>query len=162
MNPTITLVLAHDDAGAIGSGDGLPWVRIPEDMKHFRDATRGKPVIMGRRTMDTIGKPLPWRHNIVLTCDRSWHMDGVIVVHDVAGAMKAAGDARELMVVGGAEIYSQFASVAKRMLVTEVAGVHRADVFWKPDLTGWDEKERRKVLRDGDVVCTFATYVRQG
>jgi len=160
MKPTITLVLAHDEAGGIGSGDGLPWPRLPEDMKRFRDVTRGRSIVMGRRTMDTLGRPLPWRSNIVVTRDRSWRMDGVTVVNDVAGAVKAAGDAGEIMIVGGAEIYSQFAPMADRMLVTEVAGVHEADVFWRPDLSGWREKERSEVVRDGRIVCTFVTYER--
>jgi len=160
MKPIITLVLAHDEAGGIGHGDGLPWPRLPEDMKRFRDVTRGRSIVMGRRTMDTLGRPLPWRSNIVVTRDRSWHMDGVTVVHDVAGAVKAAGSVGEIMIVGGAEIYSQFAPMAQRMLVTEVAGVHDADVFWEPDLTGWAEKERTEVMRDGKVVCTFVAYDR--
>lgn len=161
MNSLITLVLAHDDAGAIGHGDGLPWSRIPEDMKHFRDATRGRPVIMGRRTMDTLGKPLPWRHNIVVTRDRGWRMDGVTAVHDVDAAVKAATDSSEIMVIGGAEIYRQFLPMARRILLTRVAGTHAADVFWTPDLTGWRETEKSEVVRDGAIVCTFATYERE-
>lgn len=160
MTPQITLVLAHDEAGAIGAGDGLPWPRVAEDMKRFRDATRGRPVVMGRRTMDTLGRPLPWRNNIVVTRDRSWRMDGVTVVHDIDGAIRAASGVHELMVIGGAEIYAQFISRADRILLTEIAGTYDADVFWKPDLTGWTEKERIEVVREGQLVCTFLTYER--
>lgn len=160
MKPIITLVLAHDEAGGIGHGDGLPWPRLPEDMKRFRDVTRGRMVVMGRRTMDTLGKPLPWRSNIVVTRDREWSMDGVTVVHDIEGAVKAASGMPDLMVVGGAEIYSQFLPRADRILLTEVTGTHEADVFWKPDLTGWKEKDRTDVERDGRTVCTFVTYER--
>lgn len=160
MNPTITLVLAHDDAGAIGNGAGLPWPRIPEDMKHFRDATRGKPVIMGRRTMDTLGKPLPWRHNIVLTRDRRWNMPGVAVAHDVDGALKAAASAAEIMIIGGAETYRLFQPMARRILLTRVAGTHKADTFWTPDLEGWTERSRAEVVHDGQRLCAFVCYER--
>jgi dihydrofolate reductase len=160
MIPAITLVLAHDEAGAIGRGDGLPWPRIPEDMKRFRDATRGRPVVMGRKTMLTLGRPLPWRHNIVLTRDRAWRMDEVTVVHSPDAAIAAAGDAREAMIIGGAETYRLFAPQACRMLLTLVYGTYEADVFWKPDLDGWTEKERQEVTRDGRPICSFRTYER--
>lgn len=160
MTQTITLVLAHDEAGAIGAGDGLPWPRLPEDMKHFRDATRGRPVVMGRRTMETLGKPLPWRNNIVVTRNREWAMPGVTVVHDVDSAIKAGGGADEIMVVGGAEIYAQFLPRADRILLTLVSGRHEADVFWTPDLHGWEEKNRSEVKREGRNVCSFVRYER--
>ncbi|MFZ3481664.1 dihydrofolate reductase [Sphingomonas sp. 3-13AW] len=160
MNPRITLVLAHDDAGAIGAGNGLPWPRIPEDMKHFRDVTRGRSVIMGRRTVETLGKPLPWRNNIVLTRDPAWHMDNVTVVHDIQTAVKAGGT-NELMVIGGADVYRQFLPLASRILLTRVGGTYPADVFWKPDLTDWTETARAEVVQDGAVACTFLTYERR-
>jgi dihydrofolate reductase len=162
MNPPITLVLAHDEGGAIGAGDGLPWGRIPEDMKRFRDLTRGKPVVMGRRTMETLGRPLPWRHNIVLTRDRTWRMDHVAVAHSPETALLAAGDAREVMIVGGAEVYGLFQPLATRVLLTLVRGRHDADVFWAPDLAGWREKERSEIEKDGVPVCTFLAYERGG
>ena len=158
MSQSITLILAHDEAGAIGAGDGLPWPRIPEDMKHFRDHTRGRPVIMGRKTMETLGRPLPWRHNIVLTRDPEWKMDHVTTASTIDAAIKSAGDAKEIMVIGGADTYRQFMPVATRMLVTEVAGRHEGDTFWKPDLMGWKEESRQEVKRNGSLVCTFITY----
>lgn len=161
MKPGITLVAAHDEAGGIGAGDGLPWPRVPEDMKRFRDMTRGRPLIMGRRTMETLGRPLPWRQNIVLTRDREWSMDQVTVARTPEAAIAAAGTANEVMVVGGAETYRAFWEGAGRILLTRIHGVFEADVHWMPDLSGWTEKDRREVVRDGVGICTFLEYVRE-
>jgi len=160
MKPRITLVAAHDEAGGIGAGDGLPWPRVPEDMKRFRDVTRGRPLVMGRRTMETLGRPLPWRQNIVMTRNREWSMDQVTTVRSPEAALAAAGTAQEVMIVGGAEIYRTFMGIADRLVLTLIHGVFESDVRWSPDLTGWTEKERQKVERDGEAICTFLEYLR--
>src|ERR1700754_3680394 len=94
----------------IGRDNALPW-RLPEDLKHFKSVTMGKPVLMGRKTFDSIGKPLPGRTNLVLTRDKSWKADGVVVVHSLDDALQ--GEA--LSGIGGAEIYRLLLPLANRI-----------------------------------------------
>ena len=120
----VAFVVARAANGVIGRDGGLPW-RIPADLAHFKRLTVGKPVVMGRRTFESIGKPLPGRHNIVLTRDPAWRADGVTVVPNLAEAIAAAGmdpraRADELMIVGGATVYAEALPLARRVYLTEV------------------------------------------
>jgi len=121
----IVLVAAVAENGVIGDGGRLPW-RLKSDMQHFRAATIGKPVVMGRKTYASIGKPLKDRTNIVVTRDRSFTAPGVLVAPNVAAALAAArGDALRrgadaIAVIGGAEIYAQCIAQADRLLITQV------------------------------------------
>ncbi len=123
--PEITLIAALSDNRVIGRDKDLPW-RIPADLKHFKARTRGRPIIMGRRNYESIGRPLPGRHNIVLTRQRDWSAEGCTVVHDVESALAAAGEVEEVMIIGGEEIYRLFLPLADRLELTrihaEVAG----------------------------------------
>lgn len=107
----------------IGAHGGLPW-RVPEDLKRFKRLTVGKPVIMGRTTFETIGTPLVDRTNIVLTRNREWSAEGVVVVDTIADALREArerhGDDTEVMVAGGGRIYGQFLPIASRLELTVV------------------------------------------
>jgi dihydrofolate reductase len=127
----------------IGRDNALPW-RLPEDLKRFRRLTMGKPILMGRRTWESIGKPLPGRHNIVVTRDPNYRRDGVTVVHDVAAALAAAGPAPEIMVIGGSELFRALLPRAGRVHLTRVHGNVDGDVVW-PAL---DEREWRVVERE--------------
>ena len=100
----ITLIVAVADNGVIGRDNGLPW-HLPEDLKRFKRLTLGKPVIMGRKTFESIGKPLPGRQNIVVTRDPNYQCEGVSVVHGTDDALRAAGGVPEIMVIGGAELF---------------------------------------------------------
>lgn len=119
--PLITLVVAVSDNGVIGRDGGLPW-HLPEDLRRFKAATLGKPVVMGRRTFDSIGRALPGRHNIVLTRVAGFRAadPGVTVAHDLDAALRAAGDVPEVMIIGGAEIYALSLPRAGRILLTRV------------------------------------------
>jgi dihydrofolate reductase len=139
----ITLIVAVADNGVIGRDNALPW-RLPEDLKRFRRLTMGKPILMGRRTWESIGKPLPGRHNIVVTRDPNYRRDGVTVVHDVAAALAAAGPAPEIMVIGGSELFRALLPRAGRVHLTRVHGNVDGDVVW-PAL---DEREWRVVERE--------------
>jgi dihydrofolate reductase len=141
--PTITLIVAVADSGAIGRDNGLPW-HLPEDLKRFKRLTLGKPVVMGRRTFESIGKPLPGRHNIVVTRDPNYRREGVTVVHDSADALRAAGPAPEIMVIGGAELFRLFLPSAGRIHLTRVHAEIAGDVFW-PAL---DQRQWRVVQRE--------------
>lgn len=127
--PLITLVVALAANGVIGREGALPW-RLPEDLRRFKAATLGKPVIMGRRTFESIGRALPGRHNIVLTRRADWRPPdpAVTVVDDWSAALRAAGEAREVMVIGGAEIYALALPYARRLLLTRVQARIEGDV----------------------------------
>jgi dihydrofolate reductase len=123
--PEIVLIAAVAENGVIGQGGQLPW-RLKSEMAHFRAATIGKPVVMGRRTYASIGKPLKDRTNIVVTRNRTFAAAGVLVAPSVAAALAAArGDALrrgvdEIAVIGGADIYAQCMAQADRLLITQV------------------------------------------
>jgi dihydrofolate reductase len=116
----ISLIFAQSRNGIIGKDGGLPW-HIRSDLKRFKDLTMGKPVIMGRKTWDSLPRtPLPGRTNIVITRQKGLAAEGAIVASTVDEALQLAGAAPEICVIGGAEIYRQFASLAERIYLTEV------------------------------------------
>jgi dihydrofolate reductase len=149
MSPaTITLVVAVADNGVIGRDNALPW-HLPDDLKRFKRLTLGKPVIMGRKTFESIGKPLPGRQNIVVTRDTNYRREGVTVVHDADAALHAAGDAPEVMVIGGAELFRTLLPRASRLHLTRVHGNIEGDVFWPaPDDRQWRVVERESHSAD--------------
>jgi len=122
----IAIVVAMDDNRVIGRDNQLPW-HLPADLRHFRQVTIGKPVLMGRKTHESIGRPLPERTNIVVTRDRSYEAPGCILVHSIESALKAAGDRREVMVIGGADFYRQLLPKADRLYLTLVHAEDRVD-----------------------------------
>jgi len=146
----ITLVVAKADNGVIGRDGKLPW-HISADLKFFKRMTVGKPVIMGRKTYDSIGKPLPRRTNIVVTRDGTWSAVGVTVVQDLPSAFALAYEdahrtgADEIAVIGGAEIYRQTLAKADRIYLTEVHGIFEGDARLDLDLSaGWSETAREQ------------------
>jgi dihydrofolate reductase len=146
----ITLVVAKADNGVIGRDGKLPW-HISADLKFFKRMTLGKPVIMGRKTYESIGKPLPRRTNIVVTRDGNWRAEGVTVAQDLPSAFALAYEdahrtgADEIAVIGGAEIYRQTLDKADRIYLTEVHGVFEGDARLSLDLSaGWRETARER------------------
>lgn len=137
------MILAMDRNRVIGAGGDLPW-RLPADMKYFKARTMGKPIIMGRKTYETIGKPLPGRHNIVMTRQSEYEAPGCMVVHSPHEALVAAGPAPEIMIIGGAEIYRRFLPQADRIYLTLIDAALEGDTFF-PELspeewqTVWEE-----------------------
>jgi len=144
----ITLIVAVADSGVIGRDNGLPW-HLPEDLKRFKRLTMGKPMVMGRRTFESIGKPLPGRLNIVVTRDTNYRREGVTAVHDVDGALRAAGDAPEVMVIGGAELFRALLPRAGRIHLTRVHGNIEGNVMWPAlDERDWAVVERETHAAD--------------
>ncbi len=129
--PRLTMVVAMSQNRVIGRDQDLPW-RLPDDMRRFVALTRGKPIVMGRRNYQSIGRPLPKRQNIVMTRDRSWSAEGCEVVHDVEGALTTAGDVPEIAIIGGAEIYAAFLPQADRIELTRVLADIPGDTFFPP------------------------------
>jgi dihydrofolate reductase len=144
----VTLIVAVSDNGVIGRANSLPW-HLPEDLKRFKRLTMGKPMIMGRKTFESIGKPLPGRLNIVVTRDTNYHHEGVEVVHGTAQALEAAAEAPEVMVIGGAELFRLFLPHAGRIHLTRVHGNIDGDVMWPAlDIRQWEVIERARLRRD--------------
>ena len=142
-------MVAYDRDRVIGRDGTLPW-RLPDDMKHVRALTVGKPLIMGRRTYESFPRrPLPDRTNIVVTRDPSFHPDGVVVARTPDEALALAGDAPEVIVFGGASIFGHFLPMADRLYVTEVdASVGGDTYFPKLDPSHWREVEREEHPKD--------------
>lgn len=137
----IAFVVARDRGGVIGKGGALPW-RLPDDLKHVRALTVGKPLIMGRRTYESIGRPLPDRTNIVLTRDPAFHADGVRIARTPEEALAIAGDAPETIVFGGADVFRHFLPLADRIYLTEVDAEVGGDTFFPAlDPKEWRELE---------------------
>ena len=141
LDPRVALVVAMADNGVIGRGGGLPW-RLPDDLKYFKVVTFGKPVLMGRRTFDSIGKPLSGRRNLVLSRAATGSASGVEYVHSVEQARALAAGAAELCVIGGAEVYALALPLATRIYLTRVHAVVAGEVhFPLRDFSGWRESE---------------------
>ncbi len=159
----ISLVVAMDRWGVIGAGGALPW-RLSDDLKHFKAITMGKPVIMGRKTHESIGRPLPGRHNIVLTRQRGYAAQGCVICHDVESVLAACAGFEEVMVMGGAALYELFLSRAERIYLTRVEAEVDGDVWFPPfDESAWNEVERRDHQADGrnEYPCTFLVLERK-
>jgi dihydrofolate reductase len=145
---TITLIVAVADSGVIGRDNTLPW-HLPEDLKRFKRLTMGKPIVMGRRTFESIGKPLPGRQNIVVTRDPNYRREGVTIVHDAEAALRAAGQVAEVMIIGGAELFRALLPRAGRIHLTRVHGNIEGDVMWPAlDPREWSVVERESHAAD--------------
>lgn len=140
--PCISLVVAVARNGVIGRDNALPW-HLRSDLKRFKALTMGKPMLMGRKTYESIGKPLPGRRSIVLTRDRAFAAPGVAVVHDWDGAL-AAADAPELAVIGGSAVFDLAMPHADRIYLTEVEAEPEGDVT----LPDFDRSRFRETLRE--------------
>jgi dihydrofolate reductase len=127
----VSLVVAMSRDGLIGRGGGLPW-RLPRDLKHFRRLTWGKPIVMGRRTHESIGRPLPGRTNIVLSRREDYAAEGCLVARDREEALGLAATtgADEAMVIGGCEVFRDFLPLASALHATVVKGEFTGDVFF--------------------------------
>ena len=164
----IVFIVAIAEGGVIGNGNVIPW-RLKADMQRLKSLTMGKPVVMGRKTFQSLKKPLVGRTNIVTTRDASFQANGVLVVTSFEHAFAAArGDAlrrfaTEIMVLGGAEIYNQWMPHADRLEITEVHSKIDGDVRFQPDLSGFEESAR--VLNkagDGDSAdYSYVTWRRK-
>lgn len=143
QGPRLVAVVAMAENGVIGVDNRLPW-RLPADLRRFKAITLGKPVLMGRRTFDSIGRPLPGRQNIVLTQDPSWSAEGVVAAHSLGEALGAAGRAAELMVIGGAGVYALCWPRVERLELTLVHARPEGDTR----LADFDWAEWRELARE--------------
>lgn len=149
MKPRISSVVALGDNRVIGKGNGLLWY-IPDDLKRFKELTLGHPVIMGRKTFDSIlailGKPLPNRTNIVITRDTSWSHEGVTVTHSLREAFEKAaaeGD-EEVFVIGGAQVYAEALPFLSRIYLTRIEDSKEGDAFFP----AYEEEFTKEIFRE--------------
>lgn len=164
----IVLLAAVADNGVIGRGNALPW-RLSSDLKRFKALTMGKPVLMGRKTFLSIGKPLPGRTNIVMTHDTAFNAPGAISVMTLDDALAVARgdalrrDAADIAVIGGTEVFRQTMALADRLEITHVHCMPEGDVFFPPiDPKAWRVTARSECPAGpkDEVDITFATYER--
>jgi len=152
----IAIVVAMAENRVIGCENRLPW-HLPADLRHFKQLTLGKPVLMGRRTHESIGRPLPERTNIVVTRDRTYSAPGCIVAHSLESALESAAGCAEVMVIGGTELYRQLLPRADRIYLTLVHAGFEGDAFF-PELEAgeWREVERTDYPADEKNCCPYS------
>lgn len=164
------MIAAIGENAVIGAEGEIPW-RLPTDFAHFKRTTLGKPLVMGRKTFESIGKPLPGRANIVVTRRLDYAPDGVVVCHSLeralgqAQSIAAADGATEVMIGGGAEIYREAMPLADRLYITHVALSPQGDARFPPiDPDVWEIAERHDIVRGEKDSADFVvlTYRRRG
>lgn len=161
--PRINLIFARAANGVIGRDNTIPW-RLPEDMAHFRQATMGCPVVMGRKTWDSLPpkfRPLPGRANIVVTRQADWSAEGALRAASLDEAIGLASPAADVWVIGGAQIYEQALPIAQRVEVTEIHQDFEGDAHAPVIGRGWHESARQNHVSSTGLGYSFVTLVRQ-
>jgi len=158
----ISLVAAVARGGVIGRGGTIPW-RIPEDAQRFRALTMGHPVVMGRRTWDSLPvrfRPLPGRRNVVVTRNRAWHADGAERAGSLPDALRLLDGAPQVFVIGGAELYAAALPLADELLLTEIDAEVEGDTFFPSwDRTAFEEASREEHVSETGIPFSFVTYL---
>jgi len=170
VSALIAMIAAIGQNSVIGNDGQIPW-RLPTDFAHFKRTTLGKPLIMGRKTFASIGRPLPERTNIVVTRERGYAREGIVICHSLDEALEraqsiaAADGVPEVMIGGGAEIYREAMPLADRLYITHVAVAPDGDARFPPiDPRQWDIIERHDIVRaeKDSADFTVLTYARRG
>jgi dihydrofolate reductase len=156
----VSFIVAMAKNRVIGANNALPW-RLPEDLKRFKALTMGHPIIMGRKTYESIGRPLPGRRNIVVTRNTSFALEGCTVVNSPSAALAACANDDEAFVIGGAELYRALMGSADRIYLTEIDQVIEGDA-WFPefDRARWRETAREPSPAGAPLPFAFVTYER--
>ncbi len=158
---SFTIIVAADAKGGIGINNTLPW-RLPEDLAFFKKTTSGHPIVMGRKTFESIGRPLPNRRNIVVTRNADWRHDGVEAVESLAAAAALIGEA-PAFIIGGAQIYVEALPLAERLLITEIGKTFDCDAHFPAiDKSLWQETAREAHHSEANGFdFAFVTYQRR-
>jgi dihydrofolate reductase len=154
------LIYARARNGTIGKDGQMPW-HLPEDLAHFKRVTLGQPVIMGRKTWDSLParfRPLPGRVNIVVTRQTDWHSDGALRAASMDEALRLCGDAPDAWIIGGAEIYRQAEPLASTAVVTEIDVDFEGDAFAPGLGKNWHEIQRESHVAASGLPFSFVTY----
>ncbi len=156
--PVVTLVVAYARNRTIGRDNALPW-KLPGDLAHFKRTTLGAPIVMGRKTWESLGRPLPGRTNIVISRDSAYAATGAQVVSSLDEAVTRAGAVPEVFVIGGAQIYAQTLPHADRIVATEVAADVDGDAFFPVLPDGqWREMSRKRQPEENGYAYDFVVY----
>jgi dihydrofolate reductase len=161
--PRITLIVARARNGVIGRDGKLPW-RLPEDLAFFKRTTMGQPIVMGRRTWESIGRPLPGRRSIVVSQQAGFVAAGAEVVPSLDEALRLCAGSEEMFVIGGAQLYAEALPSADRLIVTEIDADFEGDTHWPaPDAAQWREAAREHLPPAGErhFALDFVTYLRR-
>ncbi|CAM4036727.1 Dihydrofolate reductase [Bordetella tumbae] len=159
--PRLTLVVAYSDNRVIGRDNALPW-KLPGDLAHFKRTTLGSPIIMGRKTWESLGRPLPGRTNVVVSRNTEYAAPGAVVVPTLQAAVQACGEVADAYVIGGAQIYEQALPIAQRLIATEVHAMVEGDAFF-PALPAeqWQELSREPQPAENGYAYDFVVYERR-
>ena len=158
----ISLIVAASTNNVIGNDGELPW-RLSDDLKRFKAVSMGKPIVMGRKTFESIGRPLPGRQNIVISRQDGFAADGCDVVQSIEEAVEVAAAAEEIMVIGGSQIYAAFLPLADRIYLTRVHAEVEGDAFFPSlDESKWRDSASRiyEVDESNDYACTVSLFSR--
>ncbi len=161
--PKLSVIVAMAQNRTIGVNNTLPW-RCPQDLKHFKALTMGHHMIMGRKTYDSIGKPLPGRTTVVVTRDRNLKIEGCVIAHSLEEAITACGGDDRIFIVGGADIYGQSLGLADMLYITEIQQNVEGDAYFPAINTGnWRETSREKHVQTEPqpLEFHFVTYRRK-
>ena len=164
IDPRVVLIAAVARNGVIGRGNAMPW-HLPEDLRRFKRITTGAPVVMGRNTHVAIGKPLPGRPNIVVSRGGAAVAPGCTVVPSLEAALRTAGDAARICIIGGGQIYAQALPLAGRMSLTEIDADFEGDTYFpRFSREEWSENARESLISAGPppLRYAFVEYVRMG
>lgn len=152
-----------DNNRLIGCDNTLPW-RLPADLQHFKQVTMGKPIIMGRKTWESLGRPLPGRTNIAVTRDRNYRAEGAVVMHSLEAALAHVAEEPEVMIIGGANLYTQAIPLADRLYLTRIDDEFDGDA-WFPEVAGseWEllESEQHAADESNPHVYRFEQWRRK-
>ena len=161
----ISIIVAASENNAIGKSNAMLW-HLPEDLKFFKNTTWGMPVIMGRKTFEAVGKPLPGRTNIIVTSNKDWSAENTITTTNIDDAIKVANDtnSKEIFITGGGEIYRQTLPIAHKVYLTRVHTTIDGDAFFpEMDLNTWEIDFEKHVKSDekNKFDMTFQTWKRK-
>jgi dihydrofolate reductase len=158
----LNLIFARSRNGVIGKDNTLPW-HLPEDLAHFKQTTFGQPVLMGRKTWESLPpkfRPLPGRTNIVVTRQTNWHAEGAVVAHSIEDAVQHCPPDSQVWVIGGAEVYAQAMPLAARAVMTEIDADFEGDAFAPTFDSSWKETERTSHTAANGLRYSLVTLTR--
>jgi dihydrofolate reductase len=158
---TLSVIVAMARNRVIGINNSLPW-RLPEDLKHFKTLTMGHHIVMGRKTYESIGRPLPGRTTVIVTRDADYRVQGCLTANSIEAAIAACGEDPEIFFVGGAELYAQVLPRADRLYITEIQADYEGDArFPAFDKSEWRESERNRQVNADGLGYDFVVYRRR-
>jgi dihydrofolate reductase len=155
----ISAIVAMSENRVIGKNNQLPW-HLPADLKHFKKITLGKPILMGRKTYESLGRPLPGRCNIIITRDSHYQAPGCIVVHSLEKAFEAAKESKEIFIIGGALLFQETLPLIQRLYMTLIHHAFEGDTFF-PELNKneWQEIERIDCAEDTENKYSYSFFI---